>query len=69
MKQMSDKPNCNMMALDKIDGGIIQVRKGFSELRADNVDQMEALDDMNTALYKLDQRVSDIRKVFMEAKK
>ena len=43
---------------------MILVRKGFSDLRASDVDQMDVLDAMNTALYKLDQRVSDVRKVF-----
>lgn len=52
------------MAIEKIEGGMIQVRKDFSELRAKNVEQMETLDDTNTALYKLDQRVSDLKKIF-----
>jgi len=59
-----DDPNNNKMAVDKIENAVIQLRKGFSELRASNVEEMEALDDMNTVLYKLDQRVTDIRKVF-----
>jgi len=57
-------PDKNKMAVEKIDSGVIQVRKGFSELRATNVDQMEALNDMNTKLYKLEQSVVDIKKVF-----
>lgn len=59
-----DEPNSNKMSVEKIEGGVIQIRKGFSELRASNAEQMDALEAMNTALYKLDQRVSDIRKVF-----
>lgn len=59
-----EDPNNNKMSVEKIENGMIQVRKGFSELRSTDVEQMEALDAMNAALYKLDQRVCDIRKVF-----
>ncbi len=59
-----DEPNNNKMCLDKIDGGLIEMRKGFSELRVVNVEQSEELGDMNTALYKLEQALSDVRKVF-----
>lgn len=61
---LENDPNNNKMAIEKIEGGMIQVRKDFSELRAKNVEQMETLDDTNTALYKLDQRVSDLKKIF-----
>ena len=61
---IENESNCNKMSVEKIEGGLIQVRKGFSELRPSNADQMDVLDCMNTALYKLEQKVSDIRKVF-----
>ena len=63
-QQKLNDPNENKMAVEKIEGAMILARKGFSELRAENVDQMGVLDAMNTELYKLDQRVSDVRKVF-----
>lgn len=59
---MSDDEN--KMTVEKIEGGMIQVRKGFSELRADNMPQTEALEGMNTALYRLEMKMSDIRKTF-----
>lgn len=52
------------MAVEKIENGLILVRKGFAELRAEDLAQTDAQDAMNAVLYKLDQRVSDIRKVF-----
>lgn len=61
---MSGEPDINRMAVEKMEGGLIQFRKGFSALRAENVEQMEALDFMNTELYKIDQKMSDVRKVF-----
>lgn len=61
---MNEEPNNNKMSVEKIENGAILVRQGFSELRASNVDQLEALDAMNVAMYKLDQNISDIRKVF-----
>jgi len=63
-QQRLNDPNENRMAVEKIEGAMILLRRGFSELRASDVDQMDTLDAMNTALYKLDQRVSDLRKVF-----
>lgn len=59
-------PNNNKMSVEKIEGGMIQLRKGFSEPRATGVEQTEVLDNTNTAMYKLEQRVSDIRKVFLK---
>lgn len=61
---MSEEPNNNKMAVEKIENGMIIVRKGFSELRANDVDEMDVLEAMNTALYKIDQKVSDVRKLF-----
>lgn len=61
---MDSEPNNNKMSVEKMEGGLIQVRKGFSELRADDIDQMDALEGMNTAMYKLEQTFSDIKKVF-----
>lgn len=52
------------MSIEKIENGMILVRKGFSELRAKNVKQMDAVEGFNTAMYKLEQRVSDINEVF-----
>lgn len=61
---MSD-PDTNRMTVDKIEGGIIQVRKGFAELQPEDLDQTDALDSMNRALFKLEQKFSDVRKVFL----
>ena len=52
------------MSVEKIENGMILVRKGFSELRANNTEQMDAIEGFNTAMYKLEQRVSDINEVF-----
>ena len=59
-----EDPNHNKMSVERIEGTLIQVRNGFSELRSSDVDQMEALDDMNTALYKLERSFSDVKEVF-----
>jgi len=59
-----DEPDKNKMSIEKIEGGLIQVRKGFADLEAEDLDQTDALDAMNTALYKLEQKFSDIRNVF-----
>lgn len=61
---MSD-PDTNKMSIEKLEGGLIQVRKRFAELEAEDLDQTDALDAMNTALYKLEQKFSDVRKVFL----
>ena len=63
-QQKLNEPNENKMAVEKIESAMILLRKGFNELRSSDIDQMDALDAMNTALYKLDQRVSDVRKAF-----
>ena len=57
-------PDTNKMHVEVIEGGLTEIRKGFAELRAENIEQMDALDGMNTALYKLDQKVADIKNVF-----
>jgi len=59
-----DEPDIYKMSIEKIEGGLIQVRKGFADLEAEDLDQTDALDAMNTALYKLEQKFSDIRNVF-----
>ena len=56
--------NHQKMSVEKIENGMILVRKGFSKLRAKNTEQMDALEGFNTAMYKLEQRVSDINEVF-----
>lgn len=61
---MGDDPNNNKMSVEKIEGSLIQVRKDFSELEAEDLDQTDALDAMNTALYKLEQKFSDVKNVF-----
>lgn len=61
---MSNDPDNNKMAVEKIEGGLIQIRKGFAELEAEDLPQTDATDAMNRALYKLEQAFSDIRKVF-----
>lgn len=59
-----NQPNNDKMSIEKIDGGLIQIRKGFSELRSSDVIQMEVLDMFNTDLYKLEQRYADIKDAF-----
>lgn len=60
------EPDVNKMAVEKLDGGIIQLRAGFSDLRADNMGQTEALEGMNVALYKLERVFSVVKKEFLE---
>ena len=64
MSDLESKPDNNKMAVEKIEGGLIQVRKGFAELEAEDLGQTDAVDAMNRALYKLEQKFSDVRKVF-----
>ena len=59
-----DQPNNEKMSIEKIDGGLIQIRKGFSELRSADVVQMEVLDMFNTDLYKLEERFADVKDAF-----
>ena len=61
---LENDPDTNKMHVEVIESGLTEVRKGFAELRAENIEQMDALDGMNTALYKLDQTVADIKNVF-----
>lgn len=61
---LESEPDISKMSVEIIEGGLIQVRKGFSELQSSDLDQMDALDAMNTALYKLEQKFSDVRKVY-----
>ena len=59
-----EDPNNNKMTVEKIEGGMIQIRKDFRELRSDNVDETEVMFEFNAAMYKLEQRFSNLRKVF-----
>lgn len=59
-----EDPNNYKMSVDKIENGIIQVRKAFSRLRTINVDDVEVLFEFNNALYRLERKFSKVRKVF-----
>ena len=61
---MGLEPNNNKVAIEKIEGSIIEARKAFAELRFQNIEQMEIMSGLNTALYKLDQKISDAKKIF-----
>lgn len=61
---MGLEPNNNKMAVEKIEGSVIEARKAFAELRSQNSEQIEIMFGLNTALYKLDQKISDAKKIF-----
>lgn len=57
-------PDTNKMHVEKIEGGLTEVRKGFAELRASDINQMDAMYAMNTAMFILEQKFADVKKVF-----
>ena len=61
-----NEPDVNIMAIEKLENSMILLRSAFSDLRADNMEMTEALEGMNVAIYKLEQKVSDVRKAFLQ---
>ena len=59
-----NNPDTNKMNVEVIEDGLTESRKGIAELRAAKLEQVEVLDGRHKGLYKLDQKVADIKNVF-----